>query len=182
MATQPGVGYTFTTSSQGENFNITQPWSLWAYLPETNFNPYDNGDDTFSITPGTLNGVIPCCDGISLTKLITTIPAPKVAYDWAAASGGYQSCYIYMQAGAAAGTTPPTWPAAAITDTGYPVIYGYPYTMDSDDATGYLLLAIAQKKVTTGEITFSRFVTTSMWSERHKYSQPDSAIYYYYRA
>jgi hypothetical protein len=27
MALQPGVGYTFTTSSQGENINIIQPWS-----------------------------------------------------------------------------------------------------------------------------------------------------------
>lgn len=27
MAIQPGVGYTFTTSSQGENINVIQPWS-----------------------------------------------------------------------------------------------------------------------------------------------------------
>lgn len=27
MALQPGVGYTFTTSSQGENINIIQPWA-----------------------------------------------------------------------------------------------------------------------------------------------------------
>jgi hypothetical protein len=29
MSIQPGVGYTFTSSSQGTNMNIEQPWSEW---------------------------------------------------------------------------------------------------------------------------------------------------------
>jgi hypothetical protein len=29
MSIQPGVGYTFTSSSQGTNMNIEQPWSQW---------------------------------------------------------------------------------------------------------------------------------------------------------
>jgi hypothetical protein len=53
--------------------------------------------------------------------------------------------------------------------------------MVDDDATGYLLLGLAQKNVSTSAITLDQFVFTSVWSERHKYSQPDSAYYYYYR-
>jgi len=34
MAIQPGVGYTFTASSQGENINVIQPWSNIALLHE----------------------------------------------------------------------------------------------------------------------------------------------------
>jgi hypothetical protein len=29
MSIQPGVGYTFTSSSLGTNLNIEQPWSEW---------------------------------------------------------------------------------------------------------------------------------------------------------
>ena len=183
MAIQPGVGYTFTTSSQGETFNVTQPWSLYAPLIDNGaWNPTDNCDDTFSLSPGTINGVIPCCDGTGVTRLITQRPSPKIDYDWGTAVSGYQKCYIYLQAGPASGSGGLVWPEADIGNAAsYPTIYGYPDTMEDDDDSGYLLLALAQKETATGTITFDRFVTTSVWSERHKYSQPDSAYYYFYR-
>jgi hypothetical protein len=34
MSIQPGVGYTFTASSQGTNFSIQTPWAPWASYPE----------------------------------------------------------------------------------------------------------------------------------------------------
>lgn len=177
---QPGNGYRFTASSNGVSLDIGDPWPSNVIVDHP-WRPRDNGDDTFSLTAGTINGVIPCCDGIDITKLITRIPSPKIAYDWSAVESGYKSCYIYLQASPAAGSEGRTWPAASISDEGYPVIYGYPYTMTDDDTTGYLLLALAQQNATTNGITFTKFVTNSVWSERHKYSQPDSAYYYFYR-
>jgi hypothetical protein len=181
MKLQPGLGYTFDSSAKGFTIDTTDPFPNQPAIPNTQFRPYDAGDGKFIVTPGTINGVIPCCDGIDITKLITRIPTPQIAYDWSATVSGYQSCYIYLQASPAAGSDGRTWPAASISDAGYPVIYGYPYTMTDDDATGYLLLALAQKNADTEGITFTQFVTTSVWSERHKYSQPDSAYYYFYR-
>lgn len=181
MKIQPGVGYTFDSSNKGFTLDTSDPFPNQQEAPNTQFRPYDQGDGNFSVTPGTINGVIPCCDGIDVTKLITRIPAPKIEYDWSATESGYKSCYIYLQASPAAGSDGKTWPAAAISDEGYPVIYGYPYTMEDDDTTGYLLLALAQKNAESGAISFTPFVTTSIWSERHKYSQPNSAYYYYYR-
>jgi len=34
MAIQPGIGYTFTTSSQGENINVIQPWSPMGLIAD----------------------------------------------------------------------------------------------------------------------------------------------------
>jgi hypothetical protein len=57
--------------------------------------------------------------------------------------------------------------------------------MDDDDTTGYILLALAKKKTnadpTKEFVEWTFFINNSLWSERHKYSQPDSAYYYFYR-
>ena len=44
------------------------------------------------------------------------------------------------------------------------------------DTEGYLLLATM-----ASDGTITQFVQGSVWSERHKYTEPDSATYYYYR-
>jgi hypothetical protein len=44
------------------------------------------------------------------------------------------------------------------------------------DTEGYLLLATMDS-----DGTITQFVQGSVWSERHKYTEPDSATYYYYR-
>jgi hypothetical protein len=158
-------------------------WTDPEPTPVTPWRPEDDGDGlTFTIRyPGTLNGVIPCVDGIGLDRLVTRIPIPKCLYDWGPAVDGWQPCYIYLQASPAEGSGGLIWPAASINDPGYPVIYGYPSAMTDDDDTGYLLLSLAQKNVESGVVVWNRFIETSIWSERHKYSQPDSAYYYYYR-
>jgi hypothetical protein len=40
MAIQPGVGYTFTSSSQGTNFTIQTPWQLWNYGQDEQFQQF----------------------------------------------------------------------------------------------------------------------------------------------
>jgi hypothetical protein len=152
-------------------------------VPPTYWKPEDDNDGlTFTLRyPGTINGVIPCIDGVGLELLSTRIPTPKCEYDWSAPVDGWQSCYIYLQASPASGSDGLIWPAASISDPGYPVIYGYAEPQTDDDDFGFLLIALAQKNVESGDVFFNRFVETSIWSERHKYSQPDSAYYYYYR-
>jgi len=186
MKIQPGPGYNFESSDKGFTIDATDPFpNQLAPVADTQFRPTDWGNDGttgyFTMSAGTINGVIPCMEGPALNKLITHIPRVKAAYDWSAAVDGYKLCYIYLQAGPAAGSSGLTWPSANIADDNYPTIWGYPYTMEDDDTTGYLLLALAQLNVDTGGVTFTQFVTTSVWSERHKYSQPNSAYYYYYR-
>lgn len=179
---QPYVGSGPSVSFTSGGAVITG-WSDPEPAPNKPWDPEDDNDGlTFSIRyPGTINGVIPCVDGIGLDRLVTRIPIPKCEYDWGAAVDGWQPCYIYLRASPAAGSGGLIWPAASINDPGYPVIYGYPEPQTDDDDYGFLLLSLAQKNVASGAVVFSRFVETSIWSERHKYSQPNSAYYYYYR-
>lgn len=185
MKIQPGSGYKFESSGKGFTLDTTDPFpNQYVPKPLIHFTPSDwgtsGGFEYFTISPGTLNGVIPCMDEAALSNLIT-LPNAKAKYDWSSAVDGYKICYIYLAAGTAPGSGGLTWPCAVITDSKYPTIKGYAATQADTDLTGYLLLATAQKSVTTDAISFYQFVTTSVWSERHKYSQPLSAYYYYYR-
>lgn len=184
MKIQPGSGYTFDSSSKGFTFDTTDPFPNQYVNTLVQFKPSDwgsaGGFDYFAMTPGTINGVIPCMETIGLGNLITATNA-KAKYDWSGAVDGYLRCYIYMKSGPAPGSGGLTWPCAVITEAAYPTINGYPNTMADSDDFGYLLLALAQKNVSSGAISFDQFLTASIWSERHKYSQPNSAFYYYYR-
>lgn len=175
----------FNSGTGGVTYSL--PQQVYVSTPGGQFNPYDAGDGNFSVIPGTLNSLIPCVGGFGdATKLMTASPAPKTPYDWSAEdTQGYKSCYIYLQASPAAGSGGRIWPSSDFTSNLYPAIYGYPYTMNDDDTTGYILLALAKKKTnvdpTKEFVEWTFFINNSLWSERHKYSQPDSAYYYFYR-
>ena len=185
MKIQPGSGYKFESSAKGFTLDTTDPFpNQYVPKPLIHFTPSNwgtsGGFEYFRMTSGTINGVIPGMETIGLANLIT-LPGSKAKYDWSSAVEDYQRCYIYLKAGPAPSTGGLTWPCAVISEAAYPTINGYPNTMVDNDNLGYLLLALAQKNVTTGAISFDQFVTTSVWSERHKFSQPNSAFYYYYR-
>jgi hypothetical protein len=149
--------------------------------PKT-WRPRDNRDGTFSIWPGTLNSLIPNVgDWGDATNLATARPAPSAAYDWSEEG----ECFIYLSGGPAAGSGGRIWPSSDFTTEEYPLIYGYSARQNDDDSFGYILLALAQKDPASEEpnppVTFTQFIFNSLWSERHKYSQPDSAYYYFYR-
>jgi len=183
--TMPSNDLVFNIGTGGTAYSL--PQQVYVSTSSGQFNPYDVGDGNFSVIPGTLNSLIPCVGGFGdATKLMTANPAPKTPYDWSAEdTQGYKSCYIYLQASPAAGSGGRIWPSSDFTSNLYPAIYGYPYTMDDDDTTGYILLALAKKKTnadpTKEFVEWTFFINNSLWSERHKYSQPDSAYYYFYR-
>ena len=176
----------FVANTGGVSYSMPQQ----VYYPTApgQFNPYDNGDGTFSVVPGTINSLIPCVGAYGdATCLMTANPVPKAEYDWSAEDEqGYKSCYIYLQASPAAGSGGLIWPSSDFTTPEYPAIYGYPSTMEDDDETGFILLALAKKKTNAEDPTkefveMTLFINNSLWSERHKYSQPDSAYYFFYR-
>lgn len=187
-STQMSNDIQYVEGTTGTSYSLPQQVYTGPTMA-TPWTPSDEGDGKFSLVPGTINSLIPCVGGTgSSTKLATATPRPKCPYDWSATDDqGYQSCYIYLQASPAPGSGGRVWPSADFTLSAYPTVFGYPYTMEDDDDTGYVLLALAKKRINPGEpddgnISFTQFVFTSLWSERHKYSQPDSAYYYYYRA
>lgn len=172
---------TFFAGTTGTCYGL--PQQVVQVVPLDPWTVYDNGDGTFSVVPSTINGLIPCVGGTgSPSKLCTATPAPKTPFDWSAADEqGYKSCYIYLQASPAAGSGGRIWPSSDFETVEYPTVFGYPDTMDSDDDTGYLLIALAKQKTGETSVSLTQFLRNPIWSERHKYSQPDSAYYFYYR-
>jgi hypothetical protein len=71
------------------------------------------------------------------------------------------------------------------TDGAYP---GDTLTIETDTTTpedtdeyGYITLAEIVAGVDEGPPTVNQFVSGSLWSERHKFTEPDTSLYYYYR-
>jgi hypothetical protein len=183
MSIQPGSGYTFTSSSLGTNLNIQQPWSEWdSSINNRPWTPSDNGDGTFSMVPGTINSLIPCIGAPGLENLMTFKGTPKPSEVYAFNTEG--DCYIYLQCATGSGD-PPMWPEVDPISDNYPTVYTFEEPQTDDDTYGMILLALAQKDPEDSsefpKVTFTQFVYDSLWSERHKYSQPDSALYYFYR-
>lgn len=153
--------------------NITYPWQ-----------PRDNGNGKFSIYPATINSLIPCIDRKGAIHLLTSRsidPPPECAYVW----NEDGECYIYLKAGPSGDADSIIWPSSDFTTDQYPIINGYDAPQNDSDAFGHILLALAQKdpddEAEFPAVTFTQFIFNSIWSERHKYSQPNSAFYYFYR-
>lgn len=181
---QPGTGYGFNSSGFGFTLNVGSPFEEDGTAAPTAWAPTDNGDGTFSMYPGTINSIIPCIGNLGASNLLTaqTNPTPRASYNFNSSG----TSYIYLFAGISPASAVPVWPCPDFSVVGYPVIAGFGSKQNDSDTYGHLLLAVAQKDPNAPSspppaVTFTRFVTNSVWSERHKYTQPNSAIYRYYR-
>jgi len=101
MAIQPGVGYTFSASSLGDNLNIENPWSEWdntTQCPFTIINASVGSTYKFSCVPGMVNSVIPQI-GITAdpTKRLDAIPTPTTTFNFHPTTG---YSYIYLKVSA----------------------------------------------------------------------------------
>lgn len=182
MSIQQGTGYKFNSNGKSFTLNVDQPWVDYCDItaPAQPWTPYDNGDDTFSVVPATINSLIPCIGDTGVENFVTYKGEikPSETYTWS--DGDYGTSYIYLQSGVGSGT-PPLWPEVDPAEANYPTVYSFDTAQTDDDTYGFILIAIAQREDAESPIIFTQFIFNSLWSERHKYSQPDSALYYYYR-
>lgn len=181
---QPGTGYGFTSGGYGFSINVGDPFPADTASVPTAWAPVDNGDGTFSMYPGTINSTIPCIGTNGPTKLLTskTDPSPRATYNFDSTG----TCYIYLRAGAQISGSIIIWPSPDFNTAAYPLINGYATKQNDSDTYGHILLAVAQKDPNAPSsppppVAFTRFITNSVWSERHKYTQPNSAVYNFYR-
>lgn len=144
----------------------------------------DNGDNTFSVYPSTINSIIPCIGSTGSQNLLTSRsdPSPRAPYVWNADG----ECYIYLKAGPQVLGQTFIWPSSDFNTAQYPIINGYSSKQNDSDNFGHILIALAVKDKDAPAsppppVSFIQFITNPVWSERHKFSQPDSAFYYYYR-
>ena len=126
----------------------------------------EEGADAVRVTVGTVNNVIPLINGIIMTNpAYTPILLPT-------SDGDYQ---IVIKCKA---DPPPAGFPRIDTEI---KVETYP-TTDTDDY-GFIALANIRIETISGNktITVNQLVSGSLWAERHKYTQPDTAWYYFYR-
>lgn len=201
MALQPGVGYTFATSSQGENITITQPWSPWTSIGNADEpgHPFKivnvalrtaggSTTVTYQVQSGTINNLVPIIDDFAsgtevlLDRVTSGVPNPPTAE---LASSNYdattKTSYITLRAGAKT-TTPFNYPDNDVTSNQYPVIIGGNAVTADDNVWGFLVIGtITVDNVTTPTtFTVNQNVTGSLWADRIKLGT-NTAQYYYAR-
>ena len=201
MPIQPGVGYTFTASSQGENITVEKPWAPWANYAnaEDLYHPFkiinvqiatSGGSQVvrFQVQSGTLNNLVPKMnDYVSSTDVLLNRVTSGVADPPTEqlASSNYdattKTSYITLRAGAKT-TSPFDYPDSVFSSNQYPVIIGgntFPVTPDSN-TWGYLVIGtIAVDNITTPTtFTVSQNVTGSLWGDRIKLGTTTAKYYY----
>ena len=196
MSVQPGVGYTFTDSSQGTTLNIQQPWApipLYG-IPEpftcSPFKVHDITESTvgettvvnYKICPGTVNNLMPQVynEAEEVFEYLDDLSAGYILrLDFASTS----SCFVYLRAGPDPSTN--NFPAPApITpydpDDPYPTVFNTGGALPSDtDTYGYVLLAKVNA-LGSGVYSVDQYVTGSLWGDRIKLGS-QTAQYYYAR-
>jgi hypothetical protein len=201
MGIQPGVGYTFSDSSQGSNLTIIQPWAPWANYAnaEDLYHPFkivnvqiatSGGSQVvrYQVQSGTLNNLVPKIDDyvsgteVLLNRVTSGVANPPTAQ---LASSNYdattKTSYITLRAGAKT-TSPYNYPDSIFSSNQYPVIIGgntFPVTPD-DNVWGFLVIGtITVDSITTPTtFTVNQNVTGSLWADRIKLAGITARYYY----
>jgi hypothetical protein len=202
MAVQPGVGYTFTASSQGTNFSIQTPWGAWAAYPQDDGHPFkivnvylhtSGGSTTvrYQVQPGTINNLVAALEDVTAGNLVllnrtnpsTGQPNPPTGQIDAAIYDAAKTAYIVMSQGPAI-AAPNDYPDPTFSPTSsrYPQIIALDTVPADADARGYVCLGTVTVDNVTTPTTFTvnQYVTGSLWSDRIKLGT-DTAQYYYAR-
>jgi len=193
MKIQPGVGYTFDSSSKGftldtsEQFpDNSQPYRHPFQIINARINA--GGNVIYQVQSGIINNIVPLLDDYisSTTVLLDRVTAGVAAPPTAElVSGSYdvttKTSYIALKSGPDATTN--DFPSSDVTSARYPVVIGGndPAVADTDTA-GYIFLGtITVDNVTTPTtFTVSQNVTGSLWVDRLKLGTT-TAVYYYAR-
>lgn len=171
-----GIDKAQTMFSQGVEFQISNGGVAYStssdavistpMAPFTVFRTQSEGAEALGVAVGTVNNVIPLINGMIMTNpAYPPLLLPTSAGDYVVT--------IKCKA------DPP--PAGFPKLDSEIKIESYPTT--DTDTEGYISLATVTVTVTGGVPSYAinQLVSGSLWAERHKYTQPDTAWYYFYR-
>jgi hypothetical protein len=131
----------------------------------------------FNVTPGTINGLVPCIGGgHGFGNLLTaTNPKPYGVLNFSSEG----NCWLYLRAGPKTGTAK-LWPDPNIANDTYPNVIPFNVIAEDTDNYGHILVALVNKNPDTQAITVSQFLKNSVWSQRNKYTLPNSSYYFFW--
>jgi hypothetical protein len=166
-STMMSQGIDFRSSNNGVAYSSSQEVvSVQSYPPFTVFLDSVDGITVVRVSAGSVNSVIPLINGTIMTGVYTPLTAPL--------SAGTYVVAIKCKADPA--------PAFFPLINSEIVVIAYPTT--DTDTEGYIALSVlTATSGTGGTISFglNQLVSGSLTAERHKYSAPNTASYYYYR-
>ena len=197
MKIQPGVGYTFDSSSKGFTLDTSDPFpdrdGVVSGHPFkiVNVALRTSGGATtvtYQVQSGTMNNLVPTLDDyasgttVKLDRVTAGVANPPTAeivtafYD-----ATTKTSYITLRAGAKI-ASPYTYPDDDDTTNQYPVIIGgntFPVTPD-DNTWGFLVIGtITVDNITTPTtFTVSQNVTGSLWADRIKLAGITARYFY----
>jgi hypothetical protein len=131
----------------------------------------------FTAIAGTINGLVPCIGGSTGASKLLTANSP-VPYGVLTFNGD-GNCWVYLKSGVKPSGTK-IWPDNDFTQITYPNVIGFNAIQTDSDEYGHILVALVNKNPDTDAITVNNLLQTSVWSQRNKYTLPDSAIYYFW--
>ena len=185
MKVQPGVGYTFDSSSKGFTLDTSDPFpsrdGQEFNHPFKVINIIYDAPGTawlYQVVPGTLNNNVAQIEEDSVwVKLDRTSGGLP---DWPVSVLGpfdatTHECFIYLRAGLDATTG--DFPGTDDTDDTYPRIVCSDVELDDTDTYGYLLIAKATEG-TGPSCSVVQYVTGSLWGDRIKLGSLTARYYY----
>ena len=184
MKLQPGVGYTFDSSSKGFTLDTSEqfPDNTQPYRhPFQVINiSYDSAGSAwlFQVVPGTLNNNVAQIEEDSVWVLLDRTSGGLPNWPVSVLTpfdATTHKCYIYLRAGVDA--TSGAFPGSDDTAAEYPRIVCSDVELADTNTYGYVLLAVATEG--TGPVcTVVQYVTGSLWGDRLKLGTNTAAYYY----
>ena len=156
----PGSGVTGLSTKSGFTINVDQQPS--APVP---FQVSTSGTK-ITVYPGTVNNLIPTIG----SDFLINSPAPELTY-----TPSDSPVYVYLKMGPNGDSL--AFPSNIKGSAGYPQITTSTEQLTNSDEFGYLLLAT----ITNKGGTIFQHIQNSIGAERHKFSEPNSSIYYFWR-
>lgn len=173
MTIQPGVGYTFTSSSQGTNLNIQQPWAPYPLITQEEFcYPFriylagidEEDNPLFSCCPGTVNSIIPQLGTEPLAnQRLDHDPTPTAALNFSELNYSYihlKVSYIESEEGGI------IFPVNDPEDIQSPRVISNSEQQFATVDSVFYLIATMYKNPDTNAITINQFANSSLWCDR----------------
>jgi len=192
MKIQPGVGYTFDSSSKGFTIDTSEQF---PDNTQATTHPFEivnvrinaAGNVIYQVVSGTFNNLVPQLDdyisstSVLLDRVTSGAADPPTAeltsVNYAATT---KTSYITLRSGPDATTN--VFPSSDVTSARYPQVIGgnvSPVSPDTDTAGFIVLGTITVDNVTTPTaFTVSQNITGSLWGDRIKMGT-QTATYYY---
>lgn len=188
MKIQPGVGYTFDSSSSGFTLDTSDPF------PNRDGNqsshPFkvipmgpSGSNYRYQVISGTLNSIVPEIDdvisGVDVLLDRTTSGVPNPPTGQLSINTSTKESWIYLRAGADT-ASPFAFPDTNIANARYPKVISSDLELTDTDTYGYVLIAKFDMDSATAPTTGAlyQYVSGSLWGDRIKVNGMTAKYYY----